>query len=303
MANRGMARASRTRPAWQAGFIVGAALLTGCVSWQSAYPTTTPTHAVDAGLAAKLDEAERLANDAGDRARLVEAISAYETVLAEDPANFRALSQLGQLTILLGAAYTEDKAEKGRLYQRAGDYNVAALYTNPEFRQLVDAGATLAEATRVLGAREMDPMGFWCQSVFYFFKERLGTFERIANFRWIQEAQQVLARMEEIDPDWRRGGIPFSLAVVNIALPASAGGDNAKAKEFIDTAVASHPGMIRNRWGRAKYYYSVMGNAAAFREDLNWVLRQDPRQGGPYAWNVYFQADARRLLAAGKPAP
>jgi tetratricopeptide (TPR) repeat protein len=303
MTNPMMRQKSRPRLAGQAALLVGAALLTGCVSWETTYPTATPTLTGDTGPEAALDEAERLANDAGNRALLEEAISAYEAIVEKRPANFRALSQLGQLTILLGAAYTEDAAEKGRLYKLAGDYNAAALYTNPEFRRLVDGGATLADATRVLGEREMNPMGFWCQSVFYFFKERLGTLGRIRNFAWIQEAQRVLTRMEEIDPDWRSGGIPFSFALVNIALPPSAGGDKAKAKELIDSAVANNPNMIRNRWGRAKYYHSALGTDEAFWEDLSWVLQQDPRQGGPYAWNVYFQADARRLLAEIDPAP
>jgi hypothetical protein len=203
MTNPMMRQKSRPRLAGQAALLVGAALLTGCVSWETTYPTATPTLTGDTGPEAALDEAERLANDAGNRALLEEAISAYEAIVEKRPANFRALSQLGQLTILLGAAYTEDAAEKGRLYKLAGDYNAAALYTNPEFRRLVDGGATLADATRVLGEREMNPMGFWCQSVFYFFKERLGTLGRIRNFAWIQEAQRVLTRMEEIDPDWR----------------------------------------------------------------------------------------------------
>lgn len=282
----------------RAPFLLGVALLTGCLSWESSFPELPAQPAGSAtGTAAALAEADRLAARAGDRPALEGAIAAYAAVLEQDPASFPALTRLGQLTVLLGAAYGKDSAEKAALYQQAGNYSAAALYTNPAFRRRIEAGATLADASGVLGERELDPMGFWCQAVFYFFKEGLGPVGQVRNFRWIQEAQAVLARMEEIDPDWKRGGIPFSQAIVYLALPEAAGGDDALAQELIDRAVERHPGMIRNRWGRAKYFHTASGDADALREDLRWVLAQDPQRGGPYPWNVYFQADARRTLA------
>lgn len=276
--------------------LCGAALLTGCMSWKTAYPTIDePDPSAAGNLPARLAEADRLAGTAGDRRSLQNAIAAYERVLEVDGANFEALSELGHLYVLLGAAYGE--GEKGRFFKQAADYNARAMYTNAGFRKLVDGGATLAEASRALGKREMDAMGFWCQALFYYYKERLGALGRILNFKWILAAQTVLARMEEVDPDWQHGGLTFSKGIIYIALPKAAGGDKAKAKECVDGAVAKHPDVIRNRWGRAKYYYTVMGQKEAFRKDLEWVLKQDPHGWGPYAWNLYFQDDARRMLA------
>lgn len=277
--------------------LCGTALAAGCMSWKTAYPpVAVPDPGAAANLPARLAEADRLAGAAGDRKSLQDAIAAYEEVLEVDGANFDALSELGHLYVLLGAAYGRDSGEKGRCFKQAADYNARAMYTNPEFRRLVDGGATLAEASRVLGKREMDAMGFWCQALFYYYKERLGSLGRILNFKWILAAQTVLARMEEVDPDWQRGGLTFSKGIIYIALPKAAGGDKAKAKECVDGAVAEHPDVIRNRWGRAKYYYTVMGEKEAFRKDLEWVLEQDPRGWGPYAWNVYFRDDAKRML-------
>ena len=40
------------------------------------------------------------------------------------------------------------------------------------------------------------------------------------------------------------------------------------------------------------------GDREGFRRDLEWVAAQDPAAlQGPYAWNVYFQRDARQMLA------
>ena len=34
------------------------------------------------------------------------------------------------------------------------------------------------------------------------------------------------------------------------------------------------------------------------KEDLEWVVAQDPHMAGnTYPWNVYFQSDARKMLA------
>ncbi|MHC4970961.1 MAG: tetratricopeptide repeat protein [Planctomycetota bacterium] len=278
-------------------FLCGAVLVAGCMSWKTAYPTVEePDPGAAADLPARLAEAARLAGAAGDRKSLQSALAAYEKILEVDGANFKALCELGHLYVLLGAAYGAGSGEKGRSYKQAADYNARAMYTNAEFKKLVDEGATLAEASRVLGRREMDAMGFWCQALFYYYKERLGALGRILNFKWILAAQTVLARMEEVDPDWQRGGLTFSNGIIYIALPKVAGGDKVKAKECVDGAVAKHPDVIRNRWGRAKYYYTVMGEKEAFRKDLEWVLKQDPRGWGPYAWNVYFKDDAKRML-------
>jgi len=40
------------------------------------------------------------------------------------------------------------------------------------------------------------------------------------------------------------------------------------------------------------------GDRAGFRRDLEWVLAQDPQRAeSPFRWNVYFQRDAREMLA------
>ena len=39
--------------------------------------------------------------------------------------------------------------------------------------------ATIAAIAPVHGAREMDAMGFWCQSLFYYYKECLGPLGKV----------------------------------------------------------------------------------------------------------------------------
>ena len=66
-------------------------------------------------------------------------------------------------------------------------------------------------------------------------------------------------------------------------------------------AVEICPDFLVNRWGRAKYLYQLIGNDEGFTTDLQWVISQDPHKGGnPSRWNVYFQEDAKKILAGSK---
>jgi len=91
--------------------------------------------------------------------------------------------------------------------------------------------------------------------------------------------------------------VPFSLAIYFIGLPASAGRDLARSAELFAEASADAPTSLLAPWGRAKYLHVKTGDRAAFRQDLEWVLAQDPaRAESPLRWNAYFQRDARDLL-------
>ena len=77
-------------------------------------------------------------------------------------------------------------------------------------------------------------------------------------------------------------------------LPEFAGGDREKSRELLDRAQAVGPESLLVRWGRAKYFHLETRNRAGFESDLRWVVAQDPRRASsPYAWNVYFQTQAR----------
>ena len=101
----------------------------------------------------------------------------------------------------------------------------------------------------------------------------------------------------ELDPAYEHGAVPCSLAVYVIGRPASAGRDLERSAELLAQSIADAPTSLLARWGRAKYLHVRTGDRAAFRQDLEWVLAQDPAQAeSPRRWNVYFQRDARDLL-------
>jgi len=272
-------------------------LLGGCVSWQPAWEQT-PKSGKTADAELLLKKAQALALKAEDRTTLQNAMSVYNSVLEVDPANYQALSALGNLYILLGAAYTDDRSEKIQLYRKAMRFSEQAMYTNSEFRHRVDLGQKPWEASQALTQREVDAMFYWVTAVLYYFKEGMSLPEKIANVKWIQWSGDFLLRIESLDPTWGGGGVQFSLALYYGILPQSMGGDSKKSEAYLDQSFEIGPDWLLNRWGRAKYFAVRDKNRSRFEADLRWVVDQDiHKAGGDYAWKVYFRRDAEKMLS------
>lgn len=281
--------------------IVAAALLAaGCMSWTPGW--RSPELARDAGdlpgAAAAAARAELLLTSADDAGRLRAAIAAYDEALRLAPDSGEVLAGLAEAHVLLGAAYSDERKDKARAFTTGIRYAERAMALRPGFRRRVEAGESLGEASVELGPEDLRPMLLWVTGVSYYYKECLGVLGHLTNFRWMLRTRNVMERMMALDPTFEHGAVPFSLAIYHIGLPASAGRDLTRAAELLERAVAESPTSLLTRWGRAKYLHVKTQDRAAFRRDLEWVLSRDPRDAdSPLRWNVYFQRDARQLLA------
>jgi hypothetical protein len=277
------------------------AVVGACMSWTpgwqgSSLPAGSAAHGEPSPSSA-LANAEALFENAGDASRLQQAIREYEALLptAADPGPV--LARLSEAHILFGAAYADGKRAKAHAYTTGIRYAERAMAENPAFLRRVTAGEPLGDASAELGRAEIRPMLFWVTGVSYYYKECLGGLGHLLQFRWMLRTRQVMERMMELDPAYEHGAVPFSLAIYYIGLPASAGRDLERSAELLAQSVADAPTSLLAPWGRAKYLHVRTGDRAAFRQDLEWVLAQDPgRAESPLRWNVYFQRDARDLL-------
>jgi hypothetical protein len=279
---------------------LGPLLLTACMQWQAQWPADrTPPHAVaHTELALRLEAARASENRAVDHEGLKRAMAAQESVLQVAPYEYRALVALSNQSILLGAAFDQTTAERSDSFRRAMRLAERAMYTNPQFRRLVDAGVPPWEASAALGQREMEAMMFWSTAVLYQFKDVMGWPAKIANVRWIKRIGPFLMRMQELDPDWGGGAIQFSLSLYYGILPGFMGGDTARSDALLDEAVRYGAPWMLSRWGRAKYFQVRDGNRDGFRSDCEWVIARDPAASGEaFYWRVYFRRDARQMLA------
>jgi hypothetical protein len=212
--------------------------------------------------------------------------------------HYHSLVTLSNQYILLGAAYDQTTAERSASFRQALVLAERAMYTNPQFRRQVDAGAKPWEASAALGMREMEAMMFWSTAVLYQFKDVMGWPAKIVNVRWIKRIGPFLVRMQELDPDWGGGAIPFSLSLYYGILPGFMGGDAARSEALLEEAVRYGAPWMLSRWGRAKYFQVRDGNRDGFRSDCEWVIERDPAAPGEaFYWRVYFRRDARQMLA------
>lgn len=280
-------------------FAAAAVLLSGgCASLRPGPPEAPPGGAAGDASAA-VASAQALSRDADSEARLDEAIRAWESALEIDPGNNESLVEACQLHILKAAAYTESTREKRSGYRRGIRYCERAMYTNGDVRELVARGTPLQEAASAMTRREADAMLFWVTGVSYYFKECMGGLAKLTGYRLILKTETFLSRLAEIDPDYADGAVHFSLGIYYLGLPRFAGGDDERSRELLERAAEVGPESLLVRWGRAKYFYVETRDRDGFESDLRWVLARDPRTpSNPYPWNVYFQRDAARLLAA-----
>jgi tetratricopeptide (TPR) repeat protein len=269
------------------------------MSWDSGW-TDLERPEKKGDVAPLMERARTQIHEADTRARLVALTETLEAALELDPDNREALADLAQFHTLLGTGYTEDTGDKEHHYRAAIRYSERLMYRNPEFRKLVDAGETVWDASRVLTVAEADGMGWWTTAVFYYFKECVADVLKIFSIKWIKRNRKVMLRLREVAPGWNRGANDFNFGIYYLAVPEAAGGDMEKSARYFKRALAlGGPKRLLVRWGRGKYYHVKRGDRASFEADLRWVLAQDPRAdtGDPYPWNVYFQREARALLA------
>jgi len=296
-----------------AGLTAVMLLASGCMSWRPGWQAPLPARVVPGAKATASDELEgpkllaaarTAAQRADSAARVEQAIALYEDLARRSPADVEALTELSELLALLGAGYRIDVDAKAEAYRAALRYAEQAMATNQRFREQVAAGASVDEACPALSSAELPALHAWTVAVSYYFKECTTGIGHLVNLRWMARHTAAIEHLEGVDPTWGHGAVLFARGVYFLALPRIAGRDLDRSAEYMQRAVEAGPHSLLPRWGRAKYLYSLTGDRQAQLEDLRWVLAQDPtRADSPFAWNVYFQRDARMMLDAAQEQP
>ncbi|MBN1408449.1 MAG: hypothetical protein JW956_11700 [Calditrichaceae bacterium] len=270
--------------------------LTHCFTYSPDWQIPEPVD-LKTDITVLLQEADTLVRYADSKEKLMHIISIYEKVIQTDPQNYKALYELGHLYLLTGDGYSVKLSEKKNFFKKALYYNEQAMYTNSLFKEQIDAGAEVWEAAKVLQERDMDLMLFWTTAVFYYYKECLGAFGQMINYHWIRRAKAMMEQLYSINPEHAGGAPYFTKALYYLSIPASVGGNKKIAEELFAKAIETGPDWLLNRWGRAKYFHVKMQNREAFKQDLEWILKQDidTMKGHP-AWKIYFMKDAQNML-------
>jgi len=279
-------------------YLIVFSFLSGCMRYSPQY-TTQIAHVNTAEVRALLERAENLALKAVDRETLLYSITAFELVISKDVHNYKALTALGNLYLLLGDGYEQSTELKAGYFEKAMLYCEQAMHQNTEFNNRIDAGEKAWQASSVLSIHEIDAMVFWVTAVFYYYKECLGPIGQMINYPWIRRAKIMLAAAESLNAEWGGGIIYLSWGLYYLSVPEAVGGNRALSAEYFDKAIKTGPDWMVNRWARAKYFNVKMGNQAQFQEDLQWIIDQDFNLARDHmAWRHFFISDAKRLLDA-----
>ena len=271
-------------------------LITSCVSFDKGWKYMAEKKSSE-NTSELIEKALELEKTAATKEDIESIISIYKLVEKSDPENYFALWKIGNYNLLLGAAHKEKKKDKKHYYREAVKYCEKAMFTNDDFKAAVLGGEKVVSAAKHLTIDEIDAMGYWYTARFYYFKDCLSATSRAFNTRIVLENNDIIALIDTLDSKWAGGGNYFSRALYYIAVPERFGGSKEKAAEEFEQAISIGPDYFVNRWGRAKYLYSITDNKEGFISDLKWVIEQDPKTGGnPHAWNVYFQKDAKKML-------
>jgi len=245
-----------------------------------------------------LAEANEQIMSADTKEKLRGLLGTYERVLETDPSNYEALWSLGRYNVVMVLGYTETQEEKEACNLAAMKYCEQAMNAHPEFKALRAGGESVGDACRVLSRREIAPLYYWYAATGSYWKECLPFLQRTRKMHLARGIKKVMVRMLEIDPTWAGGHPYYAWGFYYINIPRLLGGNLKKAEAFIDKAVEAGPKWLYARWGRAKYVYTRKKDKEAFREDMEWVIAQDPRKmDSPYPANVHFQRDAKDMLS------
>lgn len=270
--------------------------LSSCASWNQGWKGVQ-TMERKGDTSSLIAQANRQIKIADTQEKLADLISTYEQVLEIEPANYEALWSLGRYYMLMGVAYADSVKIKKEYYVKAMQLCERGMYTNIEFKKLVDNGAPVWDASSVLTIREIESIYYWYASLGAYYSECMNPVEKILNLNIGKKNKKMIASMMAINPAWG-GGHPYAAWAVYYAVaPSIAGGDLKKSAEYFAKADQVGTGWLYVRFQRARYLHAKTKDWTAYRNDLEWVIAQDPLTAlSPYPWNVYFQREAKKML-------
>ncbi len=225
-----------------------------------------------------------------------------EAVVESNPTHKEALAYLGNLHILIGAAYTSNRIAKRDHYRQARKYCEQAMLAGTAFRAAINNGAKAWESVENLDAEDAPAMLFWVTALQYEFKEGMTIVEKILNIKDLRVCLAFLDRISHTAPRFGGGAVQFAYAISYSAPPSFLGGDKEMGRYYLDRALIEGRGYLMPVWGKGKYYHQVTGDLESARRDLLWVARQDPAIFQDFfPWRLYFIADAEKeLMLLGK---
>jgi tetratricopeptide (TPR) repeat protein len=278
--------------------LISSSFNSGSMSWKPGWlQFEKPSKKGD--ISELLKKANHMIQSADTREKVLELLETYEHALKIDPRNREALQGATLYSFLIAIGYSDKKDEKRTYYLNSINHCEQFMYLNHEFADLVDKGENSWEACRVLSKTDLEVLFFWAMGVGCIWKDCLSGLGKILNLNIAPRCKKMLKTMMEIDPTWGCGTPYYAWANYYANTPRLVGGDMKKAEEYYRKAIEMGPDMLNFRRTRALLLHVKNKDRTAFKEDLNWVLSQDPKKERDYLsypYSVFLQREVRDML-------
>jgi len=216
------------------------------------------------------DEAKSLWANRGDKASLQQAISIYEKAYQENP-SYDLAERLAYACYFLADAF-ETGDQKAKDYYKGYEFGLGALKYNPDFKRLMEQeGKNMAEAVTVLG-KDYKGGIFWTATCIGKWGKMQGIFKTIKSSK---QARRMVEYLYKLDKDYYYGGPPRWLGTYFAVAPGMFGGDEAKAKQMYDEAMAMYPNYFATKVLMAENYAAKIKDKAMYDKLLDEVLSGD----------------------------
>ncbi len=235
-------------------------------------PAPAPVAVPAADPAATKAQAEALWAQRGDQAKLREALTAYEQVLAAAPTDRDALYHLLRGYYFLGDGHLTVMDEKLVVWEKAITYGNQCLALNTEYAALLQKGdEDPATATRTLKVDDV-PCIYWTSSALGKWAKASGL---MVTLRHLPTVKAYMTKVGELEPTYYYNGPDRYWGAYYAAIPSFSGQDLKKSREYFDKALAAYPTFLGTHVLVAEQWAIKSQDKETFKKELEWVMAAD----------------------------
>jgi hypothetical protein len=279
-------------------------LLLHCTGRQAVFLEKIPAPVAEADTAALNAEAEARWSKREDRQTAYDALYAYQRAFAAAPGDPRLGAKLAQAFVFVGDYCAQTDEERDTLYHRGLETSERTLALCEPFRMHMirtqDEEEALDKVVRQINFdkrnRQEERSRHWLAAIYWLsvnlerWTDSQNTLRRMGNKKRIEIYKRAVLQADET---FDYGGVYRSSRVVPMK-PPYAGARS--LREGFERALAIAPDYFANRRAYAQLYALPENKADLFREQLEYVINNDPNKlPGAFAENKYEQALALTL--------
>ncbi len=225
--------------------------------------------AAEGDAAALIAQGNELWLERADAGQLEQALAAFEEAATIDTENLELHIILARGNYFWADAFlAEDKMQQTTVYEKGLSFAEKAMALHPEFKALVESGELVEDAIKVLDVEYVGAI-YWGSASLAKWGLNKGLATVLKNK---ERGRKMMVRCVELDETYFYAGPHRWFGSYYGKLPAIAGRDLKKSKDYFDKALAIAPNYFGTRVLQAEYYSKNAGDKELFRSDLEFVI-------------------------------